>query len=236
MDKEELELLKMEAELEVLRNQLSKQKSEVKPSDLTRFFNNSNKSIAVLIALTTLLAGIWGLIVPVRNYFNLRQQQMHYNLSKDMIDLSYDLKYDSTRQEAVLLLSYYDLNAMPILLYQLEYTSRFSSMSMVDDVIKSISLIYLRNQKEVTSEIIYYFTNLFKQAKPLKTLDQRKYNGLLNFGDLINKITFQQRDKERLDLMVESLLAEMNEDQNVIKNMEKFVNDLDDFVKSKALQ
>jgi len=228
----EEELSKMQADIDLLKSQISKQQSEAKPSLVSMLFDRTNKTIPVLLAATSLLAAIWGLILPVKNYFNERQKQLRYELSREMLDLAHDLRNDSvltTRQDAVLLLSYYDLNSMPILLYQLENFSNSAQRKMVEHVIKSISLIYMRNEKEVTSEIINYFTSLFKQTNTVDRWDAGKYNSLLNYGELVTKMSFRDRDRKRIAQMIQAMQSEIQADPDLADKMKGFVRLLDEF-------
>jgi hypothetical protein len=231
MTKEEFEISKMELELESLKIKLDKERKDLKPSWGSKFFNQTTKTVSLGVAFVSLLAGIWSLVIPARNYFNERQKQLHYNLSKEMIDLANNLRIDSAslQQESVLLLSYYDMNAMPILLYQLENFSNSIEKTMVDHVIKTISLVYMRNQKGVTNEIIYYFTNIFRQTDTERKWDERKYNSLLNYGELINKITFRDKDRRRILSMISQMQEDVAKESGLSEKMGGFNDLLDDF-------
>lgn len=224
MTNEEYENLKKEFELLSLKNQIEKQKNELKPSLASVLFNQATKSISLIVAIVSMLAGIWGLVIPARNFFKDKQKEKHYELSRDMVELANNLQSDSVKlqQEAVLLLSYYDLNSMPILLYQLENFSNSVQKDMVDHVIKSISLIYMRNKSEVTSEIIYYFSNLFRQTDTEKKWDDLKYNSLLNYAELVNKITFREKDKRRIVSLIEDMQEKIEKDPGLKDKMQGF--------------
>lgn len=231
MTNEDYDMLKKEFELLSLKNQIEKQKSEMKPSWTSVLFNQTTKSISLIVAIISMLAGIWGLVIPARNFFKDKQKEKHYELSREMVELANNLQSDSAKlqQEAVLLLSYYDLNSMPILLYQLENFSNSFQKNMVDHVIKTISLIYMRNKSEVTSEIIYYFSNLFRQTDTEKKWDDLKYNSLLNYGELINKITFRDKDRKRILRMIEEMQEVIEKDPGLKEKMLGFSDLLAEF-------
>ena len=223
MTNDEFEALKMELEVQSIKNRLEKEKMEMKPSWISVIFNQSTKSISFIVAIVSMLAGVWGLVIPARQFFKDKQQEKQYELSATMVDLADQLKSESAEEQrrAVLLLSYYDLNSMPILLYQLENFDNKIEATMVDHVIKTISIIYMRNQSQVTSEIIYYFSNLFKQTDTEGKWNPAKYNSLKNFGRLINNITFRDRDKARILKIVKEMQEVIERDTKLKENLMK---------------
>lgn len=227
MTNEEYDNLKKELDLLSLKNQVEKQKREMKPSWATFLFNQTSKSITLIVAIVSMLAAIWGLVIPARNFFKDKQKEKHYELSREMVELANNLRSnsDTLQREAVLLLSYYDLNSMPILLYQLENLDHGSEIEKVDHVIKTISLIYMRNKSDVTSEVIYYFSNLFRQTDTKEKWDDLKYNSLLNYAELINKITFRDKDMKRINRLVDEMQEKIEMDSGLKEKMQGF-NDL----------
>ena len=88
----------------------------------------------------------------------------------------------------------------------------------------------MRNQSQVTSEIIYYFSNLFKQTDTEGKWNPAKYNSLKNFGKLINNITFRDKDKARILKMVKEMQEVIERDPKLKENLMKTFNDqLTDF-------
>jgi len=233
MTKEEMEQLKMETEMELLKLKLQKEQKEAKPSRLSTFFDRFHKWIALLVAIVSLGAGVWGLVIPAKNYFDERQKQVHYDLSKEMIGFANKLNDTSkaVRQDAVMLLSYYDLNSMPILLFKLETLDNDSEEDekLIANVIKSISLIYMRNHKAVTDEIIHYFRNIYKQSNSKEKWNRTKYSSLKNFGELINKIEFRKDDSRKISEMITYMKDDMAEKDEFRDRMTVFNNLLNEF-------
>ena len=116
------------------------------------------KSSGIILSVVSVVAAIWGVIVPINGFIEEKKTMLRYQLNSQMIGLveGLDSESDAVADRSILLLSYYERNSLPILFYKLEHISPFESDRLVINLIQTISHIYESNNdnKEATIEMI----------------------------------------------------------------------------------
>ncbi len=128
-----------------------------KPSK-TSWPDRIKKWSGVILTIVSVIAAIWGVIVPINGFIEEKKTMLRYELNSQMIGLveGLDSDIDAVADRSILLLSYYERNSLPILFYKLEHVSSFDSERLVINLIQTISHIYesSKDSKEATIEVI----------------------------------------------------------------------------------
>lgn len=116
------------------------------------------KSTGIILSIVSVVAAIWGVIVPINGFIEEKKSMLRYELNSQMIGLvqGLDSDIDAIAERSILLLSYYERNSLPILFYKLENVSYDNSPRLVINLIQTISHIYesSNDSKEATIEMI----------------------------------------------------------------------------------
>ena len=123
----------------------------------TNWADRIKKSSGIILTVVSVVAAIWGVIVPINGFIEEKKTMLRYELNSQMIGLVEGLdKSDAEADRSILLLSYYERNSLPILFYKLEHVSYFDSERLVINLIQTISHIYESNSenKKATIEML----------------------------------------------------------------------------------
>lgn len=131
----DVEIAKIEAETAVEKQKLQSERDQLElqqsQHELQVHHHKLQEKIAqrgrittistFLIALATISTGLWGLFRSGSEFFSQRSQAYEFQVNRDMIELVNKLSSDSVlvRESAALLLSGYEENAIPVLLWSL---------------------------------------------------------------------------------------------------------------------
>ena len=156
---EELQQEKLMAEINLINAKIKKEYPESKP--LSRFARISlafKNWYAIILAVIAVGGGFWGIFAPVKSYFNERNKAVQYELNENMIKAMERLDQEEgiKRDNAIMILSYYDLNAIPIFLDKLVSTDfeEERNLNLQQKYIEAINLIYKRNRTDIVNKII----------------------------------------------------------------------------------
>lgn len=155
-----MEISKLAAETEEIERRLA-----AKPS----FWNKSRDSIIYLTALVTLGAGGFGIFNEVGTYLSQRQREIEqaekayeFNINQEIILLSRQLAspIEIERNNAALLLSGFEENALPILVENLRLTDKGSLpqklTNSLDLILRKKKSDDLKKQKQRTERILTF--------------------------------------------------------------------------------
>ena len=197
---------KLELEIELLKVQLDEKLNPTKPTRWTRINNWVKKWSITILTIASIIGGIWGVFYPIKTYYNEKSKELQFSLNQSMINLVNDL-YDTNRvkkNSAIVLLSYYEENAIPILLYHLE-----NSDQIEEDLTLTISRIYTRKPSTTMPQLSSISEDLFnKESEKAGVLVN--INGLINYSRLFQKIDFEKEHLavvERIKSSQDSILA-----------------------------
>ena len=130
-----LEIDKLAAEVRQIEAQLLAGKDWV--ATLKRKFG-------VIAVILTVGVGGWGLYTGIWTFLDQRERQYEFNVSKELIELSRQLASDDRieRANAAILLSAFEVDAIPILVENLSVTDK---EGLHTDIRKSLALIMKKN-------------------------------------------------------------------------------------------
>lgn len=175
-----LEKEKLEIEIKLLKQNLEKEKKE--GLGTKNFGEIIRKNIALILAVISVLGGVFGIILPVNQYFEEKKKEMIPILNKEIISLVGKLNSNSetTRQEATVMLNYYGLDAIPVLLLRLE---RSMNETEVLRLILAIKNIHDHNDPGVLDEILYSFKVEFEKNYTIANSSEISYHKINNYKD-----------------------------------------------------
>jgi hypothetical protein len=204
---EQLQKEKLQGEIDILHARLASEYPEEKtPGFFDKLAEFARKWSAFVLGSVTLISAIFGVFVPLSEYLDASRRALSYDLNENMIGFVNDLSSDSAElaNRGIMMLSYYEMNSIPILLFYLEGSSNFQKPFRTK-IIETIDLIYSRSSGGEIEELIV--GNMQKNLQKLKEFDingESKINSnslriLYNYMDLIKGIKFSDRDLEKIN-------------------------------------
>ena len=165
-----------------------------------------HKNIALLLAVISVAAGLFGVIIPVNDYFEAKKKEMIPTLNSEIIDLV-DKLNDSVEREqekAIVMLSYYGLDAVPMLLYRLEMAGEGENVRLI----QAINNAYDENPKGVMNAIMKAFAEEFEKNYRKNDIDEMGYYPKFdNYIKLLMKLEIGKNERQ----IIESQFREFEE-------------------------
>lgn len=209
---EDLEKQKLEIEIEILKQNLEKEKKSAnsKPNlgEIIR------KNTVVILALISVLGGFIGIILPVNQYFEAKRKEMLPVLNNEIISLVDKLNDSSeiVQEEATVMLTYYGLNAIPVLLLRLE---RSSIDAETRRLIQAINSIHEEGNPGVLEEIFSSFMVEFKRNYQKTIMDEIPYfYRIYNYKELLINMDLSRKEKKELQTFMNKFEEEIPKAKN----------------------
>jgi hypothetical protein len=230
---DELKKEKLQAEIDLLNKRIEKDYAEVK--SLTRSERITafvKKWYGFILALITVFGGFWTIYFPVQSYFDSQRKALHYSLNDEMIKAIDSLTSlnQITVEKSILILSYFESNAIPILVFNIERSDGTS----LENYYSAIREIYKQNSTDIVETIIermnyyYYSLGLFQDS----VVETPNYNTLTNFSRLLNNIKLNWMDKRHVKNFYYPIQKTLKTNERLgvqvpsfIKNIDQFLND-----------
>ena len=192
---QDLEKEKLKVEIELLKQNLKK--DDEKKNRWEIIGNLIHKNIALLLAIISVIAAVIGVIIPVNDYFEAKKKEMIPTLNSEIIDLV-DKLNDSVEREqekATVMLSYYGLDAVPVLLYRLEMAEESES----ERLIQAIKNAYDDNPEGVMTAILKAFSEEFEKNYKKRDLDEIGYYPKFdNYIRLLRKLELKKSEEKMI--------------------------------------
>jgi hypothetical protein len=232
---QDLEKEKLEIEINFLNHNLEKDKNEFlrskKPGEIIR------KNISVLLAAISVVGAILGIILPLNNYFMERRKELLPKLNGEIIDLVKTLNDSSaseiTQEDNTIMLTYYGMNAIPVLLSRLE---RSKNQAEANRLINAIKKIHEENSIGVTDKIFYSFKEQFNDDYTKPNIDDTDYstNIYSYYQQLLTSLNLSKKEIRILNKLMRYFESEMPNHKNN-KFIEYVTDDLNIICKSKSI-
>jgi hypothetical protein len=197
---EDLQKEKLQAEINLIKARIKKDYPEAKPlgrlDKIAGFFKKWN---AVILALIAVGGGFWGVFSPVKKYFDEQSKSVQFTLNENMIAAMDSLSSTNTSEaeNAILVLSYYELNAIPVLLFNLERTN-LENTELISNYYETINLIYNRKRIGIVDRIVVKLEENFNSLFEDGNFVAKKYYALQNLSGLLNNLNLNWFDKKRV--------------------------------------
>lgn len=225
---EQLQKEKLQGEIDILQARLAQEYPDGKPPGFfDKLADFARKWSAFILGSVTLISAIFGVFVPLSEYLDESRKALEYDLNENMIGFVKDLDSDSAdlANRGIMMLSYYEMNSIPILLFYLE-GSRNDQKPFRLKIIETIDLIYSDSRgNELTNRIVTRMQNSLSKLKTFdrngdEKIDPNNLRVLYNYMDLIKGTKLRDNDLET----IEENFAEM---KDTICADEFLRNDLD---------
>ncbi len=237
---EDLEKEKLEEEIKILRARIKNEFPEHKPKGwfdkVSDFFR---RWYSVVLAIIAVAGGFWGIFYPVKTFLNERQKAVQYDINENMINALEGLEKDDkiAKENSIIILSYYDLNAIPILLNKY-IESDYLDQDLQLEYMDAISMIYKRKNTEIIDRIIKKMRINYSLFDKYISQNDWKYNKASeNLIKLINLIKYMNPDLLSWDIVkmknfYTEIVAHMNENTNLKSNedVEVLKTKIEDFI------
>ncbi|MCK5137800.1 MAG: hypothetical protein KAR19_18585 [Bacteroidales bacterium] len=234
--KEELELSKLQTELEILKINLKLERTKVNQTTTKLPISTAFKNwTAIVLGIIAVPAAIWGLFGPVSDYLEEQKKRLTHELSDNMIRFVDSLRSDEdrVRDDALIMLMYYEKNALPILYYKLEKSNMQDGIYHVDQVVDAINGIYNTNPKGVLKDLLKRYTtiydNLFKYNNAIgaEDLNILLYDAVINYTYLLGKLEFTGKDqKVTKEFLIKMNKTITNESDNRKEHMGAYIDEI----------
>ncbi|HEV3048699.1 MAG TPA: hypothetical protein VGX50_00220 [Longimicrobium sp.] len=121
--KDQLELQKLQCEIKELQSRLDE-----RPGEMRRQIVQHVATIAAVLITAV------GTVVTVNEFLDHQARQYEMVIDREILDLVDKIRSDSAREREIgtLLISAYETNAIPVLLWELKYTSEEEAAAVVD--------------------------------------------------------------------------------------------------------
>lgn len=207
-----LEKEKLQAEIDILRARLHKEFPDEKPPGLMdKLAGFANKWSSFILGAVALFSAVFGVFVPLAEYLDEQRRALEYDLNENMINFVDGLNSEdqSVARRSIMMLSYYETNSIPILLFFME-DSRNDQKEFRNKIIETISLIYAdTGEKDIIEKILVRLQINFNQLMEGRngSLDTRRLAPLYNFFDLIDGMNLQDSDREEVLVVYKNMKA-----------------------------
>jgi len=204
---QDLEKEKMEIEIDLLRLNLEKGKTEelrsIKPGEIIR------KNISIFLAIISVVGGILGIVIPLNNFFKEKRQEQLPKLNKDIIELVKQLNGPSAseidQEDNIIMLTYYGLNAIPILLQKLNRSQNQPETSRLINAIKNIHAEYPAG---VVDKVYYSFKEHFNEDNKKNNIDETS-EIYTRYVELLINLNLDNREKKGLINLIKYVESEI---------------------------
>jgi len=174
-----LEKEKLEAEIQLLQNQVNRDSEENSRKQRLEKFK-----IVLPIILTgvSILAGLFGILFPSLQYIKQQKEEYKFQFNSDMMQFISDLGSDDSdkSEQAIMMLSFYERDAIPVLLFKLERV-KFDDKGTVINALKNIE--ELSEKDNLVIERLFGNSERFFERgyrEPFEKISN-KTHGLLNY-------------------------------------------------------
>jgi hypothetical protein len=229
---QDLEKEKLQAEIDILNARLATE-FPLQDSNKTGFFAkvaiHAKGWATFILGAVTLISAVWGVFVPLSEYLIEQRRALEYQLNENMIGFVDDLNSEDPNiaNRGVMMLSYYEVNSIPILMFFLE-GSRNDQEEFRERIIGTISLIYEESREDIIFEQVQRkmesaFLQIVTDYKNA-AMDPPFGNGiqsstrrvLLNYIDLLKGMNLRSGDKEDIERMYRDFKSEICQDENLV--------------------
>lgn len=209
---EDLEKQKLEIEIEILKENLEKERksrnSKLSLGEVIR------KNTAIILAIISVAGGFIGIIVPVNQYFEEKRKEMLPVLNNEIISLVDKLNDSSeiVQEDATVMLTYYGLNAIPVLLLRLE---RSEIEAETHRLIQAINSIHEEGNPGVLDEIFSSLMVEFKRNYQKTDMDEIPYYyRIYNYMELLKNMDLSRKEKKELQSFMNEFEEEIPKSKN----------------------
>ena len=215
---QDLEKEKIQAEIDILKARLDKEYPDEKPPGrFARLAEFGRKSSAFLLGALTLFSAIWGVFIPLSEYLEEQRKALEYDLNENMIGLVDSLNSPNpiVANRSIMMLSYYEVNSIPILLFFLE-SSR--DPEFIDKINETIGLIYSDNRgTEIVEVVLTRIQNNFDEIKDefsqTGSVNDKRRLALLNYLELMDALKLRKTDQKEANKVCTEIRAQICQDK-----------------------
>ena len=217
----DLEKEKLEIEIELLKQNLEKEKKASKK----HIYEGIRKYTTLSLAIASVIVAFITIIFPVKDYFEEKKKALIPKLNNEIIDLVdslYSTK-EKVQEKATVMLTYYGLDAVPVLLLKLEQTKNKSER---DRLIQAIKNAYHKSPEGVMNEIYSAMWEEFEKYYIKYTPDEMHYiPKFYNYFKLLKDLDLSKGEKKDLKEQMEKF-EEKIPGASSIKFRKKFLGDM----------
>lgn len=200
-----LEQKKKELEIQLLESQI-KPKSKVDDT-----IEKLRKWVGLLLIMLSVPGTIWGIYLPIRSYWQAKEKEVKYSLSSPMVDLVTQLKSnkEGERDEALVMLAYYEMNSYDILHFILE-NHQGDSPELIEGIADVLNRIYKRGHSSVFDNLNSSLTLIVKNK--LNGEDQVRNNKdiLYRYAIVIKRLELNKKHSDKRRIVFNNLKSQVN--------------------------
>lgn len=172
------------------------------------------KWAAVILATATVISAILAIFFPLSSYLTEKKKALEYELNENMIEFVNDLNNDSLADRGVMMLSYYEANSIPILLFHLENCEN-DQKDFKNRIIVTLTKIYINNKKtDLVGKVMTNIDIIFDQIKFENedgelAINPRKQRAIHNYLDLLILTDVRRHDEKQVNTRLKKLKDEI---------------------------
>lgn len=207
----DLEYENIQLRNDLLRLQISNQTYK-EESKLSYLWSGGSK---LLITLLSIAGGLWGFIFPINEYLDQRQKELDFQLNGLMYESIGKLSASNSvleKSQAILTLTYYSKDAVPILLHSLKSEGKLKKIdgpviSMINQTLSDIFEKSNPKERKLISELLMdSFYHMVHSEMRNENKDDKNVGGMVNYCQVIARV-YNQGDRSTNRYISERLEA-----------------------------
>lgn len=217
-EKEELEKKKLQAEIDEIELRIESDQGKIDSERKNALKDNIRRWTALVMGFITIISGIVAIWINSSTFLAQKKKEYEFNINREMIilvqQLSSGKKYE--RDNAAILLSAFEKDAVPILLNNLDRRdspeATIESLKLIsekegvtnevlDPLIKRAEEVFDREYRKSDVE----YTSIINYVKALEKLGKEKENDVL---ELLNEVRKKIEKKQDITSARKTLIAE----------------------------
>ncbi|WP_421765503.1 hypothetical protein [Ekhidna sp.] len=216
---------KLEVEIQLLEEQLSEKRKPKSISKLEIINSWIKRWSVTILTLVSIIGGVWGLILPIKSYYDERSKALKYTLNSQMVQLVNGLKTEEEVEESIMMLQYYEMNSLDILLFKLERAG--SDTLLRNNISVAVNNIYKKNHPECIEPLASNALRHLRKSYVNKTIVESPFRALMNYIYVINELECDGSDQKKLIKALNPLYEAVPQSESfnaARRKLEKIIN------------
>lgn len=215
---EQLEKEKIQAEINILEARLDKEFPDEKPEGrLGKIAGFARKWSAFILGTVTLISAVFGVFVPLAEYLDERRNALKYDLNEIMISFVDNMMSTDpdTQNRGLMMLSYYEINSIPILLH---FLSKLDNSESRQKITENIHWIHFDNPgNNIVEMVLGRVQYNFEKLKSISSsgdfsIDDGAQRAIQRYIDLLKVLKFSSKECRNVTSNFEEILVTMDTD------------------------
>jgi len=206
-----------------LENEILELRLKIMDKVLTEKTNPKSSKIKiwapVILTFVSIAAGLFGILFPSIKYINQQNDQYEFTFNKEMVAFANELNSEDymKREQAIMMLTYYEEDAVPILLHKLERIN-YRQKNNICSALKTIKNLSRKDKLLIEKMLFKNAVDFYDRAylHPDGEVVNR-IHGMMNYVFALGELGEKEKEKYKLFLDKISNTIDQCEIDNITK-------------------